>query len=116
MIVTLVKLSEIIDQLSLKTMSLSFLCNRVARQHHRAELFPKACFAMSAKKLRMKERAERHSIKMKALDPSNMPQFHDLLKKLYIRSHPDLLRSSSIEKVATHFFLCLFILKKYDAD
>jgi hypothetical protein len=85
-------------------MSLLFLYNYcVARNYRqRVQLFPKAYLAMSPKKLRMKERAERHSAKMKASDPSNMPQFHDLLKKLYIRSHPDLLRSSSVEKVLIH--------------
>ncbi len=76
----------------------------------RASLLPRRCRVQSAgsvhclstfrKKQRDRERAERFSAKLKASDSSNLPQFTDLLKKLYMRSHPDLLRASDPEKAA----------------
>ena len=53
------------------------------------------------KKERHRQRIAQFAERTKNLyDESHLPAFADLMRKIYLRSHPDLLRSSSPEKAA----------------
>jgi hypothetical protein len=50
---------------------------------------------ISNKKLRQKEKAARYAQKMSQNNEQNFPTFHSLLRQLYRKTHPDLVRSHS---------------------
>jgi hypothetical protein len=58
-------------------------------------------FSTSNRKQRLRARQLKFSARNKSLyDESALPVFADLMRKIYLRSHPDLLRSTSTEKAA----------------
>lgn len=50
---------------------------------------------ISNKKLRQKEKAARYAQKISQNNEQNLPTFHSLLRQLYRKTHPDLVRSHS---------------------
>lgn len=59
--------------------------------------------SVGRKKQRNREKNAQFAMRSKALyDESSLPSFADLMRKIYLRSHPDLLRSSSPEKASVN--------------
>lgn len=60
-------------------------------------------FSSARKTLRHKQRTAQFAERNKAMyDESSLPVFADLMRKIYMRSHPDLLRASAPEKAAVN--------------
>ena len=56
----------------------------------------------SNRKLRQKQKRDQYQQKIQSMNESNLPLFSDLIKKIYLKSHPDLIRSHSADRAAVN--------------
>lgn len=79
------------------------LSSRIAPQNTPSNsVQPSSLLSTTRRKLRDRERAQKFSAKQKGQDDSSLPLFSTLMKKLYMKSHPDLLRAVSEEKATVN--------------